>query len=234
MSKKYFVLILLELITFPLFNKVFAQSAGINFSLAFPINEFKDKVDNVGFGISGEFLLITPKVQSPFGIGVNAGYFIYGMESRREPFSLTIPDVFVNVDRTNNLVNFHLLFQIGLPAGRIRPYVEGLFGGSYLYTETNIKSDYNNNEVASSVNFDDWAWSYGFGGGIGILVAGDPVTNFGAVYIDLKGRYLFGSEAKYLKEGSVEIIGSRVTYLISESKTDIITAHAGIRAYFEF
>jgi hypothetical protein len=137
-------------------------------------------------------------------VGVNIGYFIYGMESRREPFSLTIPDVFVNVDRTNNLVNFHLLFQVGFPTGSVRPYVEGLFGGSYLFTETNIKSDNNFNEVASSVNFEDWAWSYGFGGGIGILVAGDPLTNIGAIYLDLKARYLFGSEAEYLKEGSVK------------------------------
>lgn len=232
MFKKYFAPILFFLLSFHSINNVSAQSAGLNLSLAFPVNEFKENVDNVGFGLSGEFLFITPQIKSPFGVGVNIGYFIYGMESRREPFSLTIPDVFVNVDRTNNLVNFHLLFQVGFPTGRIRPYVEGLFGGSYLYTETNIKSDNNFNEVASSVNFEDWAWSYGFGGGIGILIAGDPITNIGAIYLDLKGRYLFGSEAEYLKEGSVEIIGSRVTYLVSESKTDIITAHAGIRAYF--
>lgn len=232
MLKKYFVIFLFLSAASPFINKIFAQSAGINLSLAFPVNEFKENVDNVGFGLSGEFLFITPQIHSPFGVGVNLGYFIYGMESRREPFSLTIPDVFVNVERTNNLVNFHLLFQVGVPTGKIRPYLEGLFGGSYLFTETNIKSDNSFNEVASSVNFDDWAWNYGFGGGIGILVGGDPITNIDALFIDLKVRYMFGSEAEYLKEGSVEIIESRVTYLVSESKTDMISAHAGIRAYF--
>ena len=59
---------------------------------------------------------------------------------------INIPDVFVEVDRTNNLLNFHVVFEIGLPTGRIRPYVQGLFGGSYLYTQTSVRGEYNNEE----------------------------------------------------------------------------------------
>lgn len=232
-AKKLLVpLIILFLLT--LTGKSIAQQVGINLSLAIPQGEFADQVDNLGGGLSGEFLILSPKLKSPIGFGINLGYYIYGMESRREPWSNTIPDVFLDVNRTNNLFNFHILFQIGLPQGRIRPYAEGLFGGSYLYTETSVSGQYNSDNIASTTNYDDWAWSYGVGGGILILLSGDPVTEEGAVYLDLKGRYLFGSEAEYLKEGSVEIIGGQVRYYPSQSKTDLLTLHAGVKIALNF
>lgn len=232
-AKKYksLLVIVLLLIFSGLSN---AQQAGINLSLAIPQGEFADQVDNLGYGLSGEFLLLSPKPKSPIGFGFNIGYYIYGMESRREPWSYTIPDVYLDVDRTNNLLNFHVLFQIGLPQGRIRPYIEGLFGGSYLYTQTSVSGQYNSDNIASSTNYDDWAWSYGFGGGVSILLSGDPVTQDGAIYLDLKGRYLFGSEAVYLKEGSVEVVGGQVRYYPSESKTDLISIHAGVKLALNF
>ncbi len=210
-----------------------AQQAGINFSLAFPQGEFGEQVDNIGFGLSGEFMILSPKPRSPFGFGLNLGYYIYGSESRSEPM-WNIPEVFLRVDRTNNLVNFHVLFELGLPAGRIRPYVQGLFGGQYLFTETSVKNENNQEEFASSTNFEDWAWSYGVGGGFSILLAGDPITEVGAIYLDFKGRYLFGSEAEYLREGSVEVFEQQVTYHPSQSKTDLLTVHVGIRAALDF
>lgn len=234
MGAKKFIVLLISLFLLTLTDKSAAQQVGINLSLAIPQGEFADQVDNLGGGLSGEFLILSPKIKSPIGFGIDLGYYIYGMESRREPWSNTIPDVFLDVNRTNNLLNFHILFQIGLPQGRIRPYAEGLFGGSYLYTETSVSGQYNSDNIASTTNYDDWAWSYGVGGGILILLSGDPVTEDGAVYLDLKGRYLLGSEAEYLKEGSVEVIGGQVRYYPSQSKTDLLTLHAGVKIALNF
>ncbi|MCA2004835.1 MAG: hypothetical protein LDL01_03475 [Ignavibacterium sp.] len=231
MKKYFYIALILSLI--PL-NQFLAQSAGLNLTLAIPQGEFKEKVDNVGFGLSGHINFLAPKPKSPFGIGLNMGYIIYGSESRTEPLSSNIPDVFVNVDRTNSLLNFHLLFTIGLPTGRIRPYAEGLFGGSYIYTTTSVKSQGTGEEFASSTNFDDWAWSYGAGGGLLVLLSGDPNTDQNTIYLDLKGRYLFGSEAEYLKQGSVRIQNGQVYYDVSRSKTDLLTVHAGVLIYFSW
>lgn len=209
----------------------FAQSGGINFTLAFPQGEFKENVDRLGFGGSLQFLFFDPTPDMPVSFGINVGYINYGSESRREPFSHTIPDVFVDVDRSNNLVNFHLLFQIIPSTGVFRPYAEGLFGGSYIFTETSIKSR-DVEEVASSTNFDDFAWSYGAGGGFIILLSDNVGEDVGSIFLDLKARYLFGSEAEYLKEGSVRIENSKVNYDISRSKTDLLQIHLGVTAYF--
>ncbi len=233
MQTKKFLTVLFLLTIFLYSQKVDAQQAGINLSLALPQGEFKEQVDNPGFGLSGEFMFLSPKLHSPFGMGLNFGYYIYGSESRKETM-YNIPEVFLRVDRTNNLINFHIVLELGLPTGRIRPYVQGLFGGQYLFTETSVKNESNYEEFASSNNYEDWAWSYGAGGGISVLLGGDPVTEIGAVFLDLKCRYLFGSRAEYLKEGSVEVIGQRVIYHPSKSKTDILSLHAGVRVALNF
>jgi len=230
-KKNICVFIVIFIISLSSFSN--AQQAGINLSLAIPQGEFADQVDNLGYGFSGEFMLLSPKPRSPIGLGLNISYYIYGNESRSEPM-YNIPEVFVRVDRTNNLVNFHVVFEIGLPTGRIRPYVQGLFGGEYLFTETSVKNESNQDPFASSTNYDDWAWSYGVGGGISILLSGDSVTEIGAIYLDLKGRYLFSSEAVYLKEGSVEVDRQQVRYYPSVSKTDLISIHAGVRVALDF
>ena len=226
------ILIIVAILSVISFNKILAQAGGLNIMLGFPMGDFKEEIDRLGFGLSGHFLFLAPTDNRPFGIGLNVGYLNYGQETRREPFSLTIPDVTVDVERSNNLVNFHVLFQLGFGSGSVRPFVEGLFGGSYIFTETTIRSR-GAEEVASSNNFDDFAWSYGAGGGLLILLSsGEEGEDFGSIFLDLKARYLFGSEAEYLKEGSVIVSGGNVTYQVTKSKTDLLTVHVGVVAYF--
>jgi hypothetical protein len=209
------------------------QSAGGGLMLGFPQGEFKENVDRAGFGISGEVLFFNPSEILRFGFGLDIGYLNYGNESRQEPFSSTIPDVVVDVDRSNNLVNFHLLFQIAPPSGSFRPYAELLFGGAYLFTETSINSR-GTEEVASNTNFDDFAWNYGVGGGllINLYSPDQPEGSFEALYLDLKVRYLLGTEAEYLKEGSVIIENGNAYYDVSRSKTDLLIAQLGVMVYF--
>lgn len=211
-----------------------AQSGGLYFSLAFPMGEFKENVKQTGVGLNGEFFFLTPKPKMPVGLGLNFAYYIYGTEKRTEAFQPNIPDVRVDVERTNNLTNFHLVFLISPAYGRFRPYLEGLFGGAYFYTESSVKSRNNDEPIAQDVNFDDWAWSYGVGGGLTYLVSGDPKINNEAIFIDFKVRYLLGSEAEYLKKGSITIEDGMVVYDVSRSKTDLLSAHLGVRIFFSW
>ena len=216
-------------------NQIFPQSFGVNFTMGFPMNEFKQNVKRTGFGGSLQFLLWNPTPVLPYTFGLNLGYINYGSESRMEPFSYTIPDVSVDVNRTNNIFNFHFLSQVIYPHGSIRPYAEFLLGGSYIFTMTQINSN-GSEEVSSSINFDDWAWSYGAGAGILIKLTSDSlkVENLGAVFLDFKVRYLYGTEAQYLKEGSVTISKGQAFYDVSKSKTDLLTAQLGVIIYLDF
>ena len=51
-------------------------------------------------------------------------------------------------------------------------------------------------------------------------------------FIDLKARYLLGTEAEYLKEGSVVVENGQVTYEVSKSKTDLLTVQFGVIYFF--
>lgn len=210
-----------------------AQTVGGGIMLGFPQGEFKEKIDRLGYGLQFQGTLWSPSPDQPFTFGLNVGYMIYGEESDRRPLSNTIGDVWVDVERKNSLVNFNLLFQVMPFDGSVRPYLEGLFGGAYIFTETSVESRWSDEDIFTSVNFDDFTWSYGFGGGF-LIKLSEELNGVSSLYLDLKGRYLLGSEAEYLREGDIFVnqTNGSVTYLVSKSKTDLIKIMVGVSAFF--
>ena len=221
------------------FSLSWAQSpfqAGLNFSMGFPQTEFSENVDNVGFGLSGHFGYQIPR--SPVSIGATVGFLIYGRESRKEPLSTTIPDIIVDVVTTNNILTGHLLMRVQPLASdaAIKPYLEGLFGFHYLWTQTKIEDwDDGDDDDISSKNYDDAALSYGGGAGLMIQVYKGKKENsngFYSVNIDVGVRYLFGGEAAYLKEGDIIREEGKVIYSPSQSTTDLVTTMVGVSFNF--
>lgn len=227
-------------IVFILFSTVQAQPLfhfGGNLTLGFPQGEFGDNVENIGIGGTGVFAFNFP--QSPLAIGASIGFMIYGSETREEPWSMTIPDVYVDVTTTNNILNGHLFIRIQPPQGAFLPYLDGLLGFNYLWTETSVKDqdEPGEDDIASTRHLHDIAFSYGVGGGVMFrvwqAVEQEPGSRaLGSIYVDLGVRYLKGGEAEYLKEGSIIVEDGSVYYDISKSTTDILTIHIGVTFAF--
>jgi hypothetical protein len=173
-----------------------------------------------------EFFFFSPSERTPYGLGINLSYLSYGAHFYNDPYS---EDLELSFDRANNFASAHLLFQIAPYKGAIRPYFETLFGGSYIYSLTEIGYDH-----YGPVNLwiDDWAWNYGAGAGLKFFITGDPFFNSGSSYIDFKVRYLFGTSAEYLDRNSVEIYYDEVYYSVIESKTDMLTFSLGFYFFF--
>lgn len=205
---------------------------GIQFVVGLPQGEFKDNVNRNGYGISGQFGYAP--VRAPFMVGLELSYLNYGSERRAEPFSTTIPDVTVDVENSNNILLAHLALRLQPNTGFFRPYAEGVVGLNYLFTTTQIQNrGSGGGEVASSTNQSDVAFSYGGGGGLMFLVYENPDQDgIMEVLVDVKGRYLMGGEAEYLKEGSIRRENGRVLYDKLRSKTDLITIHIGVEVRF--
>jgi len=208
---------------------------GGDFLIALPQNEFRDKIDEVGYGVSGHFGFFIG--HSPIMIGVDFGYLNYGSEKRHEPFSETIPDVTVDVRTTNNILMLHGFVRLQQQEGVVRPYVEGLWGFKYLFTRTSVSDDSFGEPIASSTNFDDLAGSWGIGTGIDIRLWKQRQPHVRGSLFDLSlnvsARYLWGSEAEYLKKGSIRRDpDGRVTYLVLRSTTDMLIPQVGIRMRF--
>lgn len=210
--------------------------ASANFLLGQPQNEFQDNVEDLGFGVGGNFGYHFGT--SPIMLGAEVQYMIYGSQTRNVPFSETIPEVTVDVETSNNILLFHLLARLQSPTGAFRPYLDGLFGVNYFFTETSVRNeDVFGEPIASSTNQDDAALSYGAGGGVMLRVYHSQKPETGGVklsevLIDFRVRYLFGGEATYLKEGSITVNEGAVEIDALRSRTDLLTYQLGVAFNF--
>jgi hypothetical protein len=211
-------------------------AGALHFSVGIPQGDLGDHIEKEAYGLDGQIFYSPQK--SPFAAGLDFSWMRYGSESRREPFSTTIPDVTVEVSTSNNIAQGFLVLRGQLPKGPIRPYGDALVGFNYLYTETRISdSDDPGEEIASSTNMDDTVLAYGFGGGVTVLVYTKEIgsqesTHPLEVLIDAGARYMWGGEADYLKEGSIRREGSQVTFDTIRSKTDLVRLQLGVMVRF--
>ena len=208
--------------------------ASADFTLGFPQSEFKQNIDRAGIGGSGYFAYKLKN--SPFSVGATIGVLIYGSETRIEFLSASIPEVEVDVTTRNYILICHFVFRAQPPEGDFRPYVEGLAGFHYLWTETGVyDQECCNDRIASSVNLSDFAWSVGAGCGVMIKVyeykKNSDRSPF-AIFADLGARFLKGGRAEYLCQESICQENGQLIYDIKMSNTDLITARLGLSFAF--
>lgn len=236
MKNVYLLILLVSTVTSVFHQSATAQEldAGINFQVVIPQNEFDESINTIGGGLNIYGLYRFP--QSPFGLGLDFNFNNFGQDTRDEPLSSTIPDLKVRVENEYNLVQGFMIAKVQPQDGVLRPYAEGLAGFNYFYTQTNIENRGNQGDepIATDTNFEDWAFAWGGGGGVMIrvfdrrgsanLTAENPIA---AGYINLGARYLNGSEAEYLREGSIVIENGNVSYDTLQSRTDMLIIQLG-------
>ncbi len=209
-----------------------AMQAGIWLLGALPQGEFHDHVEDNGFGLGGSFGVRLP--QSPVYLGTELDFAVYG-QTKYETLLSGLP-VGVSVQTDNSIVQGLLVLRLQPPTGPVRPYADGLFGFNYLFTTTTIKDRRYDENIASDTNQDDTALAWGGGGGVMIRLWGREAASLSsgpmALLLDLRGRYLVGGEARYLKEGTIAVVNDRIMYKEEQSTTDLVTVGAGVT--FEF
>lgn len=223
-------LLLLTLIAFGLSAPTAATAQGLvggGLILGIPQGEFGDATDNVGFGASGMALYQFPL--TPIALGVEGTFMIYGRERFNVPLgSGPLGNVRVDVVTDNNIAQGHLVLRLLPPLpGPITPYADALLGFSYFWTQSRVEDDdFGDDEpVFDSVNFDDFAFSYGFSGGIGIRL---HQSFSGSLLLDLRVRYLLGGEAEYLQDDDFNPDGSIDFSEVDRSRTDLLIPQIGV------
>jgi len=199
---------------------------GFWFAGSLPRGEFDDFV-GFGYGL-GAHLSVPVAPSGWFRVRLEGANVIYGSETEEVPLSRTVGRVRVDVTTRNNIAMFGAGPEFVLPAGPVRPYVNGLIGGSVLFTESTVEGDddfFGSRPFARDVNFSDLVFSVMPGGGLAIpLGAGS-----GAPRLDLGVQYRFQGEGRYLREGAIEDDpDGTVTFDPVESDTDLLLLRAGL------
>jgi hypothetical protein len=225
--------------------KIFKNiTVDFGFLLSKAQGEFGRNVNNFGYGFN--FDIGYNFVPLPIVAGISAGGIRYGSESREIPYSYYTDLVTLEEKTSNEILMVHLLLRLQPVTGKVRPYLDFLFGFKYLYTETSIRDEDNNDEedeIASSINLDDSALSKGLGCGLKIkFYSWNNLHNSpeNGLFINIGSRYLWGDNAEYLnvkKDGWIEISdpeeGPVTTTLHPDnSKTDLLIFQIGISIIF--
>ncbi len=200
---------------------------GLGVLAGVPLGEFGN-IETAG-GVSGHFAVVLG--DSVVSVGVEAAGLIYGSESRKVPLSSAIPDlpgVVVTVNTDNEMILVHGRVRAQPRRGRWRPYIDGLFGFTRIYTTTSIEEAdcdaFSCTSGISAMNQGDFVPS--FGGGAGVMVGfGSPPH---LAKLDVSVRYLRGGEADYLTEGAIRREGGQAFADISRSRTDMVLVYIGV------
>ena len=203
---------------------------GLSLGGLFPVGAFNDHVSQEGFALGIHYGVKLRKAPVYVGFELSAGFYGY---THRHEYMNGIPEVRFDVETFNNIVQGHFLLRAEARRGAVRPFVEGLAGLSYFFTDTTISEhEFPWEEVASDINSDDLTVAAGAGGGLAIHLGWSrrrhPDRARGETVIEVKVRYMAGGRAKYLKQGSIVVEGDDVTYTLERSATSFVTAQVGI------
>lgn len=202
---------------------------GLGLDLGFPSAEFHDHVEGPGVGLDLTGGWRPPR--SPAVLGARFGFMVVSSETRRQPFP-GVPFVDIRVTTSNNLAYGQAFLRLEGLGGPVRPYVEGLIGFNYLYTESKIESDRDNHEITATKNFDDTVLAYGAGAGLKVRLweasRGERGRRPKRVLLDTRLDYISGGEADYLRKGSIDVEGESYRYHVTRSRTDLVLLMVGV------
>lgn len=218
--------ILTTLILLASIQILFAQpSVSFYFTTAIPVNEYQQFDDDLGYGGNLEIFFMSPSKPKPLGVGISLSYFGQGLYFYEDPCYC---ETYLSNNMANNFANAHLVFQVAPTGGTVRSYLETLFGGSYIFSYSQILTPA---YVPVSLYIDDWAWSYGVGGGFKFLLSADEDSG-GSLYLDLKGRYLMSSDVTMLDRGSIRYANDSFYYSVNETQLNFVAVQIGITFHF--
>jgi opacity protein-like surface antigen len=200
-----------------------------------PVGDFADNVESAGGLFAGFDIRLRSSI---FSVGGEIAWLLYGDTSRTVdlgPLVPEIPGASIKVNTENQLLMVHARVRAQRPAGRWRPYADGVVGFNRIYTTTSIEGGVDCPgdapgcvpiDAPGSTNASDYVLSYGGGAGVTFRFKRHPTKM--SPRLDLSLRYLRGGEASYLPEGGIRVDGGVAVLEISHSRTDMVLLYIGI------
>lgn len=199
--------------------------AGVQGVYARAVGEFSDYIEH-GAGL--DLHLVWPVTAgNPLALRGGGGFVVYGSETRRVCFSTTVGcRIQLDLTTTNSIAYGNVGPQLMVPTGPVRPYINGSIGFSYFATTSSVDgTDANDDDFASTTNFDDITFAWGSGGGVLIQLSRGRTP----VLLDLGVRYHGNGEVEYLKRGDIiDNPDGTITILPTRSEANLLSFQLGI------
>jgi len=228
------------------FNRNFYLDGGI--AIGNPSGEFRKNVPNLSGGLG--FDILFHPTENILGYGAHIGFLQYGSVSDSRPWSNSIPDVTLDVERSNTMAHVQFLTRVMPFKKSFSPYLDLFAGFTSMTTTTEVRSrmhveNNNDNKIASTENSSDWAFSYGGGVGFKFLLmnlegesidymTGNITPTSNPLYFDFNYKYYLSREAKYLRPEDVVVDTQtgKVTMDFQKSRTDMSVFQIGVSMNF--
>lgn len=198
---------------------------GIQGVYARPVAEFGDYVKHGG-GLDLSAALPVTRGNA-LALRADGGFIVYGSETRRVCFSATVGcRILLDLTTTNSIAYLNVGPQLMLPTGPVRPYINGAIGGAYFGTTSSVDGvDGNDDDFASTTNFDDITFAWNAGGGVLVRLSSGNTP----VFLDLGARYHGNGEVEYLKRGDiVDNPDGTITITPTRSEANLVTFQLGV------
>jgi opacity protein-like surface antigen len=195
--------------------------------VAQPKGEFATQIDTEGYGgnVGALFRLDRDGLLSLRG---DLGGMQYGSETLHVPYLPITGRVSLDVETTNSVFWGSIGPQIMVPVGPVQPYMNAAIGFMDFQTNTSVRGSDSEYEYASTTNSDDATSAWIFGGGLYV-----PFGTTKTWKLHVGGRYFYGGEATYLREGDIQDNpDGSVTLFPRHSKTDQVTWQVGVSYTF--
>ncbi|MBK7870168.1 MAG: hypothetical protein IPJ74_05505 [Saprospiraceae bacterium] len=163
-----------------------------NFQMGIPLDEFRDNLDDIGFGAGALFLVHLS--DSPLAAGIELS--LMGYASEKADYNVRVGGFLKEYElrTSSNIFLGHavLRFQPKVNAF-VQPYFDGMFGFKNLFTSSMLTDLDNSESTESNTDQTDWALSYG--GAFGLQFRFSKTSD---IVLDLRCAYLPGQNANYL------------------------------------
>ena len=192
-------------------------------SLAVPQGDFSSHLGTAAYGLS---IFGGVQVRStPVTFGIEGSVYEYGRENFHVPISDAVPDISHRFTTVNQFITVHWVTRLQWRKELVKPYVEGLLGLKYFYTQTSLNGSYDYYTVPSTTNLGDIAFSYGVGGGLDVAAWRAFDVN---IRIHAGVRYLLGGPTEYLTKGAIMRSGGDYAHKAIQSRTDVLLPTIGL------
>lgn len=181
-----------------------------------PQGSLKDTVGDNAFGLTVSAGYRLKRI--PLLLGVDLGYV--GYQTLKLPTSPPA-ETYASIDL------MHFLARIQSGRGAIRPYLDILLGVSQPRVTTNILGFPFVTEPSSNTGFS-------YGGGAGLMFCVYHKSRDFHFSGNLQMRYLSGSEAEYVRRGSLRLEGGRVAFDTATARHKLLTFGIGVVFDFDF